>query len=77
MTRVYGGLPKGGCTVVSTKRLISIGAAGLTIPNKEFVLITPLSKRDCQVVYNDRDTEVLTEYNQSRFRYPYKNELQG
>lgn len=77
MTRVYVGLPKDGCAVVSIKRLISIGAAGLTIPNKEFVLITPRSKRHCQVTYNGNDTDVLTEYNPSRFRYPYKNEIQG
>ena len=77
MKRVYGELPKDGCTVVSIKRLISIGDTGLTIPNKEFVLITPLSKRHCQVTYNDNDTDVLAEYNPSRFRYPYKNELKG
>lgn len=77
MTRVYGGLPKDGCTVVSIKRLISIGAAGLTIPNKKFVLITPLSNHHCQVVYSDNDTDVLAEYNPHRFRYPYKNELKG
>lgn len=77
MTRVYGGFPKDSCTVVSIKRLISIGDAGLTIPNKKFILITPLSNRHCQVVYNGNDTDVLAEYNPSRFRYPYKNELQG
>lgn len=70
MTRVYGGLPKDGCTVVSIQRLISIGDTGLTIPNKEFVLITPLSNHHCQVVYNDKGTEVLAEYNPHRFRYP-------
>ena len=77
MTRVYGGLSKDGCTVVSIKRLISIGAVGLTIPDKEFVLITPLSNQHCQVTYNGNDTEVLAEYNPHRFRYPYKNELKG
>lgn len=77
MTRVYGGLPKDGCAVVSIRRLSSIGDAGVTVPNKEFVFITPLSKLHCQVMYNGNDTDVLAEYNPSRFRYPYKNEIQG
>lgn len=77
MKRVNRGLSKDGCAVISIRRLISIGDAGLTIPNKEFVLITPLSKLLCQVTYNGNDTDVLAEYNPSRFRYPYKNEIQG